>query len=118
MKNAIQPIRWRQRRKFTPEFKQDAVRMILMEGISIKETAEKLGIERSCLNRWKNRHLAQLQEEPTAGPNRPRCSMTPKELELENRQLRKQLRESELQREILKKALAIFSREPGNDIAL
>ena len=44
--------------------------------------------------------------------------MTPKELELENRQLRKQLRESELQREILKKALAIFSREPGNDIAL
>ena len=57
MKNAIQPIRWRQRRKFIPEFKQDAVRMVLMEGISIKETAEKLGIERSCLNRWKNKHL-------------------------------------------------------------
>ena len=57
MKNAIQPIRWRQRRKFTPEFKQDAVRMILVEGISLKETAEKLGIERSCLNRWKNKHL-------------------------------------------------------------
>ena len=41
----------RSRRKYTQDFKDDAVRLIL-EGTPVKEAAEKLGVERSCLGRW------------------------------------------------------------------
>ena len=100
----------RSRRKFTREFKDDAVRMVILEGISIKDAASKLGIERSCLNRWRSEYL----EREGVGDAAPESSMTPKEMDAELRRLRKQLRESELQREILKKALAIFSRDETN----
>ena len=90
--------------------------MVLLEGIPMKEAAEKLGVDRSCLNRWKNEHLEQLGGLKSGGDGLE-CSMTPKEMDVEIRNLRKQLRESEMQRKILKKALAIFSQEPGNGIS-
>ena len=107
------PFKRRTRRKFTRQFKDDAVRMVILEGIPIKEVASKLGIERSCLNRWRNEYL----EREHAGQSDLDPSMTPKEMDAELRRLRKQLRESELQREILKKALAIFSREGSNGMS-
>ena len=51
-----------------------------------------------------------------SGANGLEFSMTPKEMDVEIRNLRKELRESEMQREILKKALGIFSREAGSGI--
>ena len=106
------PKNERRRRRFTQEFKDDAVRMVILEGVPIREAAKKLGVERSCLNRWKNDYL---DREDVRG-QRAGLSMTPKEMDAELRSLRKQLRESELQREILKKALAIFSREESSGI--
>lgn len=104
------------RRKFTPEFKQDAVRMVIVEGLSVKEVAEKLGIERSSLGRWKREYLEQLGG-LKSGVNGHENALTPKEMDGEIRDLRRQLRESELQRQILKKALAIFSRESDSGIS-
>jgi transposase-like protein len=102
----------KERRKFTPEFKADAARMVILDGVSVGEAAEKLGVDRSNLVRWKNDYLEQLG----AGGDGREHAMTPKEMDVEIRALRKQLRESEVQREILKKALAIFSRESSNGI--
>ncbi len=97
------------RRTYTQEFKDDAVRLIF-EGMSIGETAEKLGVERSCLGRWRIQFMERL-ENSGAGDD---LAMSPKEMAAEITSLRKQLRHSDLQREILKKALAIFSQDPRN----
>ena len=112
------PKERRERRNFTPEFKQDAVKMVLLEGISTTRAAEKLGIDRSNLERWKKSHLEQMGglQGSGSGLNGPGMSMTAKEMDVEIRTLRKQLRESEMQREILKKALGIFSREAVSGI--
>jgi len=103
----------RTRRKDTQEFKEDAVRLIL-EGTPIAEVAEKLGVERSCLGRWRNRYLERRADR--SGGNGP--AMSPKEMAAEIERLRKQLKSSELLREILKKALGIFSRDPRNGLPL
>ena len=72
------------RRKFTDEFKQDAVRMVLSEGVPLKKAAENLGIDRSNLGRWKKEHL-----EAFGGlSNGLEGSITPKEMDVEIRDLR------------------------------
>ena len=101
----------RTRRKYTQEFKDDAVRLIF-EGMQIGEVAEKLGIERSCLGRWRKQYLERL-EDSGAGDD---LAMSPKEMAAEIASLRKKLKHSDLQREILKKALAIFSQDPRNGL--
>ena len=98
----------RSRRKYTQDFKDDAVRLIL-EGTPVKEAAEKLGVERSCLGRWRDQYLERL-ERSGAGSD---LAMSPKEIA----SLRKQLKRSELHREILKKAGTIFSQDPRNALS-
>jgi transposase len=102
----------RSRRKYTQDFKDDAVRLIL-EGTPVKEAAEKLGVERSCLGRWRDQYLERL-ERSGAGSD---LAMSPKEMAAEIATLRKQLKRSELHREILKKAVTIFSQDPRNALS-
>ncbi len=98
-----------QRRKFTQQFKDDAVRMIIVDGRSVTDVAESLGVQRSCVDRWRNAFLRRSNACDLGDQND--SAMTPMEMEAEMRQLRKRLRETEMEREILKKALSIFSQE-------
>ena len=84
------------RRTFTPEFKQEAVQMVL-DGHSPSSVAERLGIRTNLLYRWKS----QLIQE--SGPAADTMDSRVRELETE-------LRRVERERDILKKALAIFGR--------
>jgi transposase len=85
------------RRSYTPEFKQDAVRMLL-DGHSASSVAERLGLSGvNLLYGWKRRIL--LREGAIAA-----------DLEGRVRQLQTELARVERERDILKKALAIFSR--------
>ena len=102
------------RRRFSQDFKDDAVRMVVMEGIELGQAAEKLGVDRSSLGRWKREYLGRLSQ-PGSGVGE---GLNPAEMEVEIRQLRKQLRQSELQRTILKKALWISSQESIGDMSL
>ena len=102
------------RRRFSQDFKDDAVRMVVMEGIELGQAAEKLGVDRSSLGRWKREYLGRLSQ-PGYGVGE---GLNPAEMEAEIRQLRKQLRQSELQRTILKKALGILSQESIGDMSL
>lgn len=85
------------RRVFTPEFKQEAVQMLL-DGHSASSIVDRLGLSGSnLLYRWKQ---AQVQASgPLAGS-----------LEVRVRELENELRRVERERDILKKALAIFGR--------
>lgn len=85
------------RRVYTSEFKQDAVQMLL-DGHSAQSIAERLGLARTnLLYRWKKKYVSK------AGP-------VASSLEARVRELEEQLRRAERERDILKKALAIFGR--------
>jgi len=99
----------RRRRRYTQEFKDDAVRLVL-EGTPMTEVADKLGVERSCLGRWRDEYLKRIEQR--GGGGGIGLAMSPKEMAAEITKLRKQLKTSELHREILKKALTIFSQDP------
>jgi transposase len=91
------------RRRFSEEFKRDAVRLVVDEGYTVKAAAKAVGISEKSLRDWQKR---------LAPPPRP-CGedATIDELREENKRLRKQLKRAELEREILKKATAYFAKE-------
>jgi len=91
----------RVRRAFTPQFKKDAVALVL-GGRSVTEVARNLGIARSLLQRWKD----QLERVPQeAFPGKGNLTSQAEEL----RTLKKNLRDVTEERDILKKALAYFA---------
>ena len=88
----------RSRRFFSDEFKQEAVQMLL-DGHSAPSVAERLGLPGpNALYRWKRETLRQ------AGP-------AARTLGERVHQLEEELRRVERERDILKKALAILSRQ-------
>lgn len=86
--------------KFTDEFKREAVRVLLTSDRTVAEIAADLGINRSTLGRWKSQ---QQEAELLAGPHDD-MAMELKRLKRENELLRQE-------RDILKKATALFARE-------
>lgn len=52
----------RRRRKFSDEFKEDAVKLITEQGYSIAEAARNLGINANQLGRWKGKLKILLKE--------------------------------------------------------
>ena len=93
-----QPKKIRSRRFFSEEFKQEAVQMLL-DGHSAPSVAERLGLPGpNVLYRWKRETLRR------AGP----AALT---LGERVHQLEEELRRVERERDILKKALAILSRQ-------
>jgi transposase len=99
----------RRRRRYDRKFKEDAVRLVLDSGKTIREVADSLGVDRTCLGRWRQECLTS-QDGPEEGLIQGQVTMA--ELEKENRRLRKELSEAVQHREVLKKAIGIFSRDP------
>ena len=93
----------RKRRRFTEEFKQDAVRLVVNEGYTFAAAAKAVGVGEQSLRKWHAR-LA-----PPATPCGEDASQD--ELREEIKRLRRELRRAELEREILKKATAYFAKE-------
>ena len=91
----------RVRRTFTPEFKRDAVQLVLLEKKTVSEVARNLGIARSLLQRWIEQHREQVAD---GSPRKVKGAESE-----EMRELRKQLRDVTEERDILKKALAYFA---------
>lgn len=86
------------RRQYDTEFKKSAVQLVL-NGQSVPSVSQSLGIGESLLYKWR----AEFSEDETQGS-------TQNPLQIENEMLRKQVRQLEIERDILKKALGIFSR--------
>ena len=88
----------RTRRTFTAEFKQQAVQMLL-DGYSASSVSENLGIGNTTLiYRWKAELITK------GGP-------VTETLDSELRELRDELRRTQRERDILKKALGILSQQ-------
>ena len=95
----------KKRDQYTREYKIEAVRLIVDEGRPISEVARELGVAQSLLHRWKKKS-EEGKIEPFPGTGR----LSPEDEEL--RQLRRENKRLCMERDILKKAVVIFSKEP------
>ena len=91
------------RRKYTEEFKLEAVRMVTEQGLSVSQVAADLGVDRSLISSWKKK-----VDEEGAAVFRGNGRRRPEEEEL--RRLRRELSVAQQERDILKKALAYFAK--------
>ncbi len=91
------------RRELDPEFKKDAVRLVLDSGKSVNSVARDLGISESTLRQWKNQLFEKAEE---AFPGKGKLSARDNEIY----KLRRELKEVKVEIDILKKAMAIFSK--------
>ena len=92
------------RRKFSPEFKADAVKLV-QGGRSISAVAEDLEVSHSTLGRW----VQQAEIDAGRGPEGALTSSEKQELS----ELRREVKKLREEREILKKAAAFFAKENG-----
>ena len=88
-------------RKFSQEYKDEAVKLVIESSRPIAEVARELGINEGTLGNWVTKYRTEHPvTEELSLPDRARL----RELERENRELR-------LQNEFLKKAAAFFAKE-------
>jgi transposase len=92
----------RYQRPYPPEYRYEAVRLLETTGRSIPQVAAELGVSGESLRNW----LKQAQLDRGERDD----GLTSDEQE-ELRQLRRQVRELEQEREILKRAVTFFVRE-------
>jgi transposase len=90
-------------RRFSDEFKHDAVRLISEERYTFKAAAAAVGVSEKSMRDW---HAKFAPQPSPCGED-----ATVEELRQENKRLRQQLKRAELEREILKKATAYFAKE-------
>ena len=102
----------KERRHYEESFKQMAVELC-MSGKGTGEVAEELGINSSLLTRWKREYRQGLLGSSTSGSKK---IVSAEQAEITR--LKKALRASELERDILKKAVSIFSRSDGRSTGL
>jgi transposase len=92
----------KQRRSFTPEYKEQLARMVVEESRPIAAAAKEIGINEQTLRNWVNAYRAAHagEEPPLTISERARL-----------RELEKEVRELRLEKEFLGKAAAFFASE-------
>ena len=92
------------RRRFTAEFKEEAVRLVIRSGRPLAQVARELGVHENTLHKWK----AAIGIDSGSGAS---PGSGPLALGEENRRLRSELARVKEERDILKKATAFIARE-------
>ena len=93
----------RKRRKFTPEYKAEVVKLVRESGKSIGQIARELDLTETAVRAWVERAEIDEKKDP-GGP-----LTTDERAELVR--LRRENKRLEMEREILKKATAFFAKE-------
>ena len=89
--------------RYSPEFKDEAVRQIIDRGHSVSEVSQRLGVSSNSLYKWVKAvspDTSSLKDEQLIDAKR------------ENLKLRAELRRVTEERDILKKAAGYFARNP------
>jgi len=102
----------RERRTFTREFKLNAVELSYRRS-SIAELANELNVRPELLYRWRS-EFGTYQDKSFPGNGKPLMT----EGESEVARLKKELAEMRMERDILKKAVSIFSKSDGKFTSL
>ena len=89
--------------RFPPEFKDEAVREIVERGYKVTEVSERLGVSAHSLYKWVKAVKPDKKEQSTAELVEAKSEVL---------KLRAQLRRTEEERDILKKAARYFAAQP------
>ena len=89
--------------RYTPEFKDEAVRQITERGYSVAEVSERLGVSSHSLYKWVKAVQPDKSEAQAAELVEAKSEVL---------RLRAQLRRTEEERDILKKAAVYFANQP------
>ena len=97
------------RRRYTKEFREEAVKLVTEEKMSLPEAARRLSLAPSTIGNWVKAYKAGKLGE-VGQSYRPLT-----EIEMELSRAKKELAEAKMERDILKKAAAYFAKEslPG-----
>ena len=96
------------RRKYSKEQKLEIVKQSMEEGVSVTSLATRFDISPNTIYNWRSKYY---KYDDNAFPGHGNKTMTEGEREIAR--LKKELREAQLERDILKKAVSIFSN-PGS----
>jgi transposase len=91
--------------KYSKEFRQEAVKLVIEGGLSIPEAGRRLFLAPSTLGNWVRAYKKGKLSEVGKSHN----PLT--EVEMENYRLKRELAEVKMERDILKKAAAYFAKE-------
>jgi transposase len=92
-----------QRRKFSREFKVEAVKLVRERGVSVAQAGRDLGVHENVLRKW----VKELGSDPVQAF--PGHGQMTEQLEIER--LRREVNKLKAERDILKKAAAYFAKE-------
>jgi transposase len=95
----------RQRREFTPEYKDEAVRLVVNTGRAVATVARELGVNEATLGRWVNAFKARQDAGDGALSETERSELA---------RLRKENSELKMDRAFLKKASLFFAQEASD----
>lgn len=93
------------RKQYTKEYKLDAISLVLEQGHTLTEVSRSLEINANMLRRW----IREYQEDDADQSFRGNGKLTPEQEEI--RQLKAQIKQLRLEREILKEATVFFAKE-------
>ena len=88
-------------RRYTAEFKAEAVKQVTERGHSVKDVAKRLGVSPYSLYEW------------VGGVRKVQRHTSDESLRVENARLKAELKRTEEERDILKKAAAYFAKGSG-----
>ena len=92
------------RRRFSREFKLEAVRLVREQDVSIAQAAQDLGLHENVLRKWVRSYEADpIHAFPGPGQQKPE--------QAEVAALKREIKKLRAERDILKKAAAYFARE-------
>ena len=92
----------RQRKKYSEEYKKDAVRLMIARGTrTVGEVARELGLNESLMHKWYRRYVGEIDGQAETSQH-DREDME---------KMRRRLRTLEQENALLKKAAALFARE-------
>lgn len=94
------------RRKFGAEFKREAVRQAMQPGNAVATVAQDLGVHESVLRRWLKEYGSGPAVQAT---ERPLKNAQSQEIE----RLKRELARVKMERDIIKKALGYFAKDPS-----
>jgi transposase len=100
----------RKRKGYTAEFKRNAVKLVLDGRHTCSSVERSLGVSPGIVYRWVRQYRASPQE---SFPGNGRLKPTDERI----RVLERELQTARMERDILKKALAVFSRGPAKSTA-
>jgi len=94
----------RRRRRFTAEFKAEAVALVQQQGYTVAQACQALGLGETALRRW----VAQVDAETTGGTPTGKA-ITPEQQRIQS--LERQVKRLEMEKAILKKAATLLAED-------